>query len=117
MQFVFSGFKQTVNVRQFAYTGIGEDRSRTGFIVTADLDLLRKYQISLQDAPLLCLRLLENIEDAARQRTLIFTEDDMIKLSRTRAADREAAAQKRKHPKPPTDPNRLGEAWRTRPKT
>ena len=35
MEFVFTGFRQTSNVRQYSFDGIGADRTRTRFIVGA----------------------------------------------------------------------------------
>ena len=63
MEFVFTGFRQSNNFRHFAFEGIAEDRTRTQFVVGADLMLIRKYQITMQELPLICLRLLEASPD------------------------------------------------------
>lgn len=114
MQFFFTGFKQTLNIRQFAFRGVPTEPGSVPFVVSADVSLLRTYGISLQDAPLICLRMLEALDESARESSLTLTEDFMSTYARARLADREAAALKRKHPKPHGDPHKLGAAWRSR---
>ncbi|MGH9632393.1 MAG: hypothetical protein ACRD7E_29150, partial [Bryobacteraceae bacterium] len=80
------------------------------FIVGADLALLRKYHIAVQEVPLLCRRLLEGLGDGPEPQSLMFTEEDMAGYANKRTAARDAAAQKKKivH----RSPHRLGAAWR-----
>lgn len=42
MQFVLTGFIPDTGFRVFAFDGIAEDRSRTGFTVRTDLALIRR---------------------------------------------------------------------------
>ena len=109
MDFVFTGFKQTQNFRQFAFEGIADDRSRTVFVVGADLMLIRKYQITMQELPLLCLRLLEAHPDGPH--AITFTEEDMRSYATNRTAAKDLAASKRKPIRRPTSPA-IGSAWR-----
>ena len=104
MQFTLTGFTQDSGCRVFAYDGVGEDRVRIRFTVSADLALSRKYGIRLQELPLMCLEILERIsamdelngaDPAATLRTLSFTEDAMIRYADEIVAARDAAALKR----------------------
>ncbi len=78
MEFVFTGFRQREGIRDFSYEGIADDRSRLQFVVSANIDLLRRHGVSLQEAPLVCLRFLENYEDHSHPQHLVFTEQLMI---------------------------------------
>jgi hypothetical protein len=109
VDFVFTGFRQQANFRQFSFEGVGADRSRTEFVVGADLMLIRKYQITMQELPLLCLRLLEGHPDGPR--ALTFTEEEMRQYATNRTAARELAAAKRKPVRRPPSPT-IGSAWR-----
>jgi hypothetical protein len=108
MQFTLTGFTHDMGFRVFAFEGIGEDRIRTKFTVRADLALIRRYGIRVQELPLLCRSLLTQREDAEEARTLTFTEEDMRVHERGCAA---AAAQKKRPPRKPATEN-LGAAWR-----
>lgn len=77
MQFILVGFNQEMDFRTFAFQGIGADRSRSEFTVRANLALIRKYGIRVQELPLLCRKLLERDDLGEENRTLTFTEDDM----------------------------------------
>jgi hypothetical protein len=90
---------------------MGLDRVRTKFVVKADLALVRRYGIPVQELPLLCRNLLEKHDDGQEGRTLTFTEDEMCLHAKDRTAAREAAASKRKPPRRPAGEN-LGAAWR-----
>src|SRR5580692_7352233 len=90
MQFTLTGFTQDSGCRVFAYDGVGEDRVRIKFTVSADLALSRKYGIRLQELPLMCLGILERsseIDEASGAepdlslRALTFTEDAMIRYA------------------------------------
>jgi len=110
MKFVFTGFRQTGSIRQYAFDGIEDGRARVAFSVEADLTLLRKHAIAVQELPLLCVRLLEQLNKSERSRSLTFTEQDMLGFANGRAAAQEAARQRRKIHRAP--PNRAGQAWR-----
>ena len=110
MQYVLTGFTHDMGFRVFAFEGVGEDRSRTEYSVKADLGLIRKYRIRVQELPLLCRGLLERRDEAADSRSFVYTESDMSGHASTCAA-RESAAKDRKAPRKPPSAN-VGAAWR-----
>ena len=110
MKFIFTGFRQTGSIRQYAFDGVEEGRTRTAFSVEADLTLLRKHAIAVQELPLLCVRLLEQLEESEGPHSLVFTEQDMLGFANDRAAAQEAARQRRRIHRAP--PHRAGQAWR-----
>ncbi len=79
-------------MRHYAFQGIASDRTRTEFIVGTDLQLIRKYQIAVQELPLLCRRLLEEHMLSDPQTTVFFTEEDMRLFAKNRAEAKELAA-------------------------
>ena len=111
MQYILTGFTQEMGFRVFAFERIGDDRLRTKFTVKADLALIRRYGIRLQDLPLMCRGLLDRCNAVEEKRTLIFTEDEMGVYERNSLAAREAAAQKKRPPRRPSSEN-IGAAWR-----
>jgi len=111
MQFILTGFTQDSGFRVFAFEGVGENRVRTPFTVRADLGLIRRYGIPIQELPLLCRGLLERCEEREVKRTLIFGEPEMCLYASNYAAAREAAALKKKTPRRPPSEN-IGAAWR-----
>jgi len=115
MEFVLAGFRQDSNIRRFNFEAVSADRTRRTVMVGADLNLIRKHKIPLQDLPLLCRRLLEGHVDVAALvlTELMFTEKDMLRCADDRAAAVDAAAQKRRAHHPPVS-SRVGQAWRSR---
>ena len=105
MEYQFTGFTHNGEFREFAFDGVADDRSKTRFKVIADLALSRKYQIAVQELPLLCRRLLERIPDGGA-RTLTFTETDMQSLASLRAATQRQIVHKKiqRRPKPAVTP-------------
>ncbi len=108
MQYILTGFTHEMGFRVFAFEGIGEDRARTEFSVRADLALIRKYGIRMQELPLLCRAILEQ-RNGSTERTFTYTEADMGIRADVCAAT--AAAQKRRPPRKPASEN-VGAAWR-----
>jgi len=111
MQFMLTGFTQDMTFRVFAFERMGSDRMRTKMLVRADLALVRRYGIQMQELPLLCRNLLERNENDAETHTLTFGEDDMSLHAKDRASAKEAAASKRKPPRRTPSEN-VGAAWR-----
>ena len=111
MQFILTGFTQELGFRVFAFERLGEDRVRTRWTVRADLVLIRRYGIRLQELPLMCRGLLERHDDGEVNRSMIFTEDEMRTCANQRAAAKQDAAHKRKAPRRPVAEN-AGAAWR-----
>jgi hypothetical protein len=97
-RFVLSGFSQAVGIRIFAFEGIAADQTRTVFTVKADLALTRRYDIRLQELPLLCREVLDRRGESDENRTFTYGEEDMRLYATDRAAARAAVAQKRKAP-------------------
>jgi hypothetical protein len=111
MEFVLAGFRQFDNIRRFYFDAVGEDRIRQQITVGADLNLIRRYKIPLQELPLLCRRLLEG---QAKIETIMFSESDMVRYANKRAAEANALMEKRRAHRPPVSP-RAGQAWRGSP--
>ena len=111
MQFVITGFTHELGFRVFAFERQEEDRSRTKCTVRADLALLQRYGIRIQELPLLCRALLDRGDIPGEIQTLTFSEDEMRVCADERTAAREAAASKRKPPHRPTTET-PGAAWR-----
>jgi hypothetical protein len=109
VEYIFAGFRQDANVRQFVFHTI-ISKTKTEFTVGADMVLIQRYQIALQELPLLCRQVLETHPNRESERAFMFTEEHMRAYAKNRAAARELAAQKRRF-RPPTSPN-VGAAWR-----
>jgi hypothetical protein len=107
MDIQFTGFRDTAGVRHFAFDLIAADRSRSRLVVSADMSLARKYDITLQELPLLCRRLLDEPHGQDRQGPVSLTEQHMAAI---RAAV-QAGAEKKRRKAPPVSPN-TGRAWR-----
>jgi hypothetical protein len=108
MTFTLGGFKEKGGVRQFLFKGAASDRSAMTVVVCADVTLARKHEIRLQELPLLCVRLLESIEDTNLAPAITLTEDHMIAIQ---AAARDKAEKKPHHPPRRPSPA-AGQAWR-----
>jgi len=100
MQFILTGFTHDLGCRVFEFDRLGEDRTRTKCTVRADLALIRRYGIQIQDLPLLCRSLLDRGDEQDETPSLTFTEDQMRACADERTAARELAAIKRKSRKP-----------------
>jgi|SRR5215469_18860945 len=97
MQYVLTGFTNDMGFRIFAFDVVGDDRVRTAYSVRADLTLVRKYGIKLQELPLLCRGILEQrVFGSHHQSTFTYTEAEMCTHSdaRTVAAENVKAARK-----------------------
>lgn len=110
MEVLLVRFHQANGTRRFMFDCIGADRSRTKVIVSADVALARKYDIRLQDLPLLCRRLLDTVAEGGLPGSIALTEDNMIEIQKAARN----AAEKKPH-KPPRPSPMVGQAWRNRP--
>jgi hypothetical protein len=110
MQYILTGFTHDSGFRVFAFECVGKDRVRTKFQVRADLSLIKKYGIRVQDLPILCLGVLERRNEGEEKRTFTYTEVDM-RLNSELCASQAAAAKTRKAPRRPPSEN-VGAAWR-----
>ncbi len=95
MEFVLTGFRQEANVRRFAFQRVAGDHSRTEFTVSADMGLLVKHKIPLQELPLLCRALLEDQQQTGPGKAVNFTETDMLVYVNRRSAAKDEADRKR----------------------
>jgi hypothetical protein len=113
MPIILTGFTQERGFRVFAFARTGTDEMQADYTVRADLSLIRRYDIRLQELPLLCRNLLERRADQDKTHTLTFTEEDMRLYANDCAATRSAAAaRKRTPPRRPTAAT-PGSGWRS----
>jgi hypothetical protein len=95
MDFVLTGFRQDANIRRFAFQRVATDHSRTEFTVSADMTLLVKHKIPLQELPLLCRALLEDQNESGPAKAVIFSETDMLVYVQRRTTAKDEADRKR----------------------
>ena len=97
MKLLYTGFAhKTAGIREYMFQAIVADGTRKGILVTTDVALLTKHHIQIQEAPMMCLRLLETSAEAQPQLALfILTEADMLAYVRAKAALKEQATSKR----------------------
>jgi len=113
MEFVLVGFGDERSIRRFTFEGIAADRTRKQYTVATDLAMLRKYQIAIQELPLLCRRLLERESAVNNSPAFEFSEQLMRDhQDQCLAAKREADLKKRAHKRPAPSVT-TGQAWRT----
>lgn len=96
MQFILTGFTHDMGCRVFEFDRLGEDGMRTKCTVRADLALIRRYGIQIQELPLLCRGLLDRSDARDEMPSLIFNEQEMRTWADERSAASELAARKRK---------------------
>lgn len=107
MEFILTGFRQTLSIRHYLFQVIATDRTRHDVSVDADLDLMRRYGISIQEMPLLARRLLEAGEAGVTPADIvIFSEKDMVGHAKTRDEARSAQDLRRRRPVKPPSANR-----------
>src|SRR5215467_10312392 len=94
MVFTLTGFTNEGSLRRFTFELAGNGPPRTTMVVVADMALVRKYEIPLQELPLLCLRLLESRTGDADS-TAVFSEKEMIEYANRRKAAKDLAERKR----------------------
>ena len=93
--FVLAGFSHHFGFRVFEFDCLENGRPRSRYTVRADLTLVRKHGIHLQDLPLLCRRLLDRREEVEDATSLTLTEAEMMACVEREAA-RVQSAKKRK---------------------
>jgi hypothetical protein len=95
MVFALTSVANEHNARRFTFELTGSGQPRTTVVVAADLELARKYEIPLQELPLLCLRLLEGWT-AGTNASIVFAEKEMIEYANRRSRAKDLAEQKRR---------------------
>ena len=94
MVFALMGVTNEGSLRRFTFELAGSGPPRTTVVVVADMALVRKYEIPLQELPLLCVRLLESwTADAVV--TAVFPETEMIEYANRRREAKDLAERKR----------------------
>lgn len=111
MEFVLTGFRQFETFRRFYFEAVGAGRDRKQVAVDADLDLMRRHRIPLQELPLLCRRLLDS---RGKAESILFKESDIAQYIKDRNAAMDASLEKRRARRPPVS-GRVGLAWRGSP--
>jgi hypothetical protein len=115
MRILYMGFNQEVNVRFYKFQGVASTDRPTAtartvdLTVTADMALLIKHQIRIQDAPSLCLEILTSAlskkeDDAIRSASYALTREDLSAFTSRRTALEESKAARRK-PRAPFKPS------------
>lgn len=108
MDFIFKGFHDTDAIRQFVFECVKSDRSKQEVVVEADIGLARKYNILIQDLPLLCRGILEANQASGFPSLLTVSERQMTDI---RAAVLQKAAE-RKPGRRAKVTAATGQAWR-----
>jgi hypothetical protein len=101
MQFSLTGLSQDANVRTYAFDGSAPDQKRRNITVSVDIALARRYAISLQELPLLCLRFLEAQHATDESITLTFSEGEMRSIADRREEAKRLVAMNRRPPRRP----------------
>jgi hypothetical protein len=114
MQFLYKGFIQKANIRSFRFQGVAADRASRhpqhfDFLLSADMALLARHRIQVQDGPTLCLRILAAGLSAEGADTVQFssyaiTQGDVSAFASARDALTESKAARRRH-RPPFKPS------------
>jgi hypothetical protein len=108
MTYTLSGFTDGDGVRRFAFQRAGVGGEKTRITVGADINLARKYEIRLQELPLICLQMLESCGDGALAEPITLTEDRMITIQTTSRA----LAEKKIRKPAGVNLTTAGKAWR-----
>ena len=77
MPFILTGFVHETNVRIYRFEQVEKGRERAQYTVRADLNLIRKYRIQMQELPLLCRQVLDQVPEDQPRRTFTYTEAEM----------------------------------------
>lgn len=94
--FMLTEFHELHGIRYYVYLGQHDDGLLSEFTVDADVKLLRKHGIALQELPLLCRRLLEKQNPDSCLKAVTFTEDLMKEQADQRAVLKRAAQEKKR---------------------
>ena len=84
-------------IHKLLLEGVAADRTRVLFTVTADLVLLRRFGVKIQELPLMCRKLLEAAPEDGLTRAWTFTEDQLREQAASRVAAPNWRMPKKKH--------------------
>lgn len=90
MRFVMLGFTSDGAIRKFRFQAVAAEQARIEVAVQADLALLLRFQIRVQELPLLCWHVIQTSGAAEGVRSLTITESDPARScvrARLRAAE------------------------------
>ena len=93
----YAGFDQAQSIRKYKFDNVADNNATGHFVITVDLTLLRKHNISMQELPALCLRkLLAHLEITPELSIHELGSEDLLDYvsARTAALERKARARK-----------------------
>ncbi len=115
MHYILTGFRQDAGFRVFSFQRVEQGQTSTDLTIRADLALAQKYEIRLQELPLLCRGFLEQTQMGTEEGLMTYTEEAM-RLHQGRCAEDLKIAQLRKKAirRPiPTPVNHTSPHWRS----
>jgi|SRR5438270_7201624 len=111
MQFLYLGFSQRQNIRMYRFQSIirpkrpAKTETKLEFLLTADMALLARYHVPVQDGPTLCLKILAAASSTADTDVIEFpmrtiTAEDVSAFVSARDALKAAKLVRRKPRRP-----------------
>lgn len=111
MQFLYLGFSQQKNIRSYRFQSIIRPKrpsrieTKLEFLLTADMALLARYHVPVQDGPTLCLKILAAASSTADADVIQFsmraiTAEDVSAFASAREALKTAKLVRRKPRRP-----------------
>jgi hypothetical protein len=95
------GFEQRGTVRVYRFEHVSVGQGRRSYAVSVDLAILKKYRVSIQDGPAICLRLLSAEPDAnGAERVVTEPEIQQFAASKVVPPRRTFAPRRRPTPQP-----------------
>lgn len=107
MLFTLQGFSHRNTVRVYQFLRVDAAFVRTRFTVDVDLRSMAEFHIPVQEAPLMCRHLLENLPEGDALRQLALTTENMRTYADERAAVQSRSAKNRTnryHARPQVNP-------------
>lgn len=103
----YMGFDQKLDQRRYRFDAVGPGHAPEHFIVTVDVELLRRCHVSVQELPALCMhKLAADLKAACGPVPHQLVEDDLSAFLAARAAKAG-----RKKPRAPLGQRRTPPAW------
>jgi hypothetical protein len=121
MQFAYEGFTQNANERRYAFHGVEKSEPGDAYVIRIDLPLFARHQVSIQNGPMFCLRLLQDALTSGPEQLQGFHEyrvvdSDFAGIKADRAEKAAALASKkpaRRHFRKPSPNSQLTAGVRT----
>jgi hypothetical protein len=86
MELRYLGFDQHANIRTYRFDRMVKGEPAARILISADLDLFRKHQVSLQEGPGLCARKLSAAPPVGPEGGHELTNEDLLGFANHRAA-------------------------------